>query len=1839
MNKAVFTLFLALLSMTIHGQTYTALWKQAEEAEKKDLPRTQYDVLMKIVAKAQKENQYGQLMAAELAGSRVMATIAPDSLQPAVERMEERCRDANDKALATVYAVVLKKIYSDNSELEGQGAPAVTLDEETCRRLAAVKATDYEPLTIEGKDSRWFDGDLLSVVGYELEDFAPLNSYYMKAGNRVASLMTALELARRERPVGTAKMGQAPYIDRLDSLIALYGDLPECGEVALERYQYMSQHTDATPAQLWDYSEEALQRWGKYGRADQLRNAQKELTAPQFEAQMDQRLGRPSCGQTLKIRLRHVDELTLHIYKAKVNGNTRLYSENGKDYKQLKPLLTELTEHRQTRHYTGHQAYDLFEDSLLLPALPVGVYMIEIESKPATMVSRRLYFVSRLRVLTEALPNRQMRYVVVDAEEGQPVKGATIELTGYSGGRNDQRIATLATDAKGEATYQYQNNARPTGIYAYTTDDKASLPLNSYNNFNYNEGQQRIERTQLMTDRAIYRPGQTVRVAAVNYEMTDGYKQKALEGRQLTLTLRDANYKVVAEQTLTTDRYGTCATEFTLPANALTGRFTVQTQNGSRDFRVEDYKRPTFEVKFDEVNEDYKDGDTLTVSATARSYAGVPVQGARVKYTVERQRSLWWWSYSRYWNVGAIGEDTEDNLVAEGETMTDADGHFTVRMPMTLPKADYPMFYNFVCQADVTDLGGETHQGQLSLPLGNRKTALTVDLPDKIRADQMPKVALHRRNAAGNNIETTAKYRIDNGQWLSVKTNTECAIFTAPLNSGRHQYEAVCQGDTVRQQFTVFSLDDQRPAADCDDWFYQSESIFPSDGSPVTIQVGSSANDVHIVYSIISGNRVIESGAVDRSNQLINRKLTYKEEYGNGLLLTFAWVKQGEVFTHTATIMRPLPNKQLKVAWQTFRDRLTPGQQEEWTLTVKTPDGQPADAQVMATLYDHSLDQIVKHFWPSMHYQTIRLPNTSWQSGWWGGLFLNGFASQSLLKVPELVFTHFDASLFPQMWMGRHLMRLGAARPMRAMAKQVNAVMTVEESVAMDESKSTSDALQGRIAGLDVKGYAKELAEPEVAVGAQTAVTGEYKEVPLRTNLQETAFFYPQLATDSEGRVNMKFTLPESLTTWRFMGLAHTTDLSSGLIEGEVVAKKDLMVQPNMPRFIREGDKATITARIVNSSERDLSGTAWLTLVDPETEQTVLTQQTPFAVEKSKSTAATFHVQPSLFTAQCPLLIAKVSAVAGDVSDGEQHYLPVLPNRERVTVTVPFTQNGQGIKEIDLTQLFDTPSGAKLTIEYTNNPAWLMIQALPAIGHPHDDCAVCQAASLYANSIGKHIVGQMPQAKTVFEQWKREQGSETSLHSQLEKNQELKDLVLNETPWVADADRESEQRQRMADFFDENLMQQRLQSALDKLGKLQRPDGSWSWWPDMPGSTYMTVAVAEMLTRLHTMTGQQGETARMLTAAMKFLGREMVDLVKEMKKEEKRGHRQTFPSRTALEWLYICTLDGRPLPTDVQQANKYLVSLLKKDTKNQTIYEKAMSAIVLNSPTYIKSLKEYTVYKEETGRYYDTPRAGYSWRDYRIPTQVAAIEAIERLTPDDRQTLTDMRRWLLQQKRTQAWDTPLNAVDAVYAFLSGESSLHPSPFTLHQPATALKLDGQPIATPKSTAGLGYVKVVQPFTGQKTFTAEKLSEGTSWGAVYAQFLQPTSDVNDQASGISVKREIVGGHSTAVGHRVTVRITIQSERDLDFVQLQDKRAACMEPVSQLSGYNWQGGYYMTPRDNVTNYYFDRLSKGKHVIETEYYIDREGEYQTGTCTVQCAYAPEYRGTTHSAEIKVKR
>ena len=1812
-----------LIPMAMVAQTYSALWKQVEAAQEKDLPKTALTHLTKIETKARQERAYGQLLKAALTTVKLQGEIAPDSVAPAVKRLEQQLEGTREVALQAVYATVLSKIFSDNSELEDHDAKRThyrTLALAHPEVLGKTPASCYEPLIIKGKDSEVFGHDLLSVIGIELDAWQWMTDYYEKTGNCPAACLTAANTRNT--------------IEGVDSLIAVYGDYAEAGELAIHRYNLMLAKGRPT-VEKYQWLQESIRRWGKWKRANELKNELADLTHPWFKVQIPLTSVELQKPQMVKFDvLRNVRQLTMRVYRTALQGDTQLNPEVEKDLAQIKAKgLTEVKEAARTLTFTSRPDYEIFKDSTQLAALPAGVYLLSFSTNPETETIYQLYFVSGIRLLQQTQPDKQLRYVVVDATTGQPVGGAQLRLGFERYNRKTIAPITLTCDQQGEVIYD-ASKQQPSRVFPYTAKDTSCPEYFAYGSYYYQErsyNQQRV----LFTDRSIYRPGQTVHATAIVWKEVSATELAAIADKTIKIELRDANYKVVAEQQVVTDRYGKCSTTFTLPTGKLNGRFTVRTSNASTTIRVEEYKRPAFQVEFDEYKESYQAGDTVRAKAKAMSYAGVPIQDAKVHYTVKRRIAFWWMTYSRYWQGGYFGDGLSEITLSEGEATTAADGSFIVDMPLTMPDdmGRHTMFYHFVVEADVTDTAGETHNATMSLPLGNKPTSLTCDLPEQVRSDKLPLVTFNRRNAAGKEITGKMKFRIDNGKWLQTSANVPTPL--PALKSGKHTVLAVCQTDTVNYDFVVFSLDDKRPATETHDWFYVSHEAFPADGSPVTLQVGSSDPDLYIVYSFFSGNKMIEKGAIKKNAALLNRQLTYREEYGNGLLVTFAWVKDGQCYKHQQVIRRPMPEKQLKMQWETFRDRLTPGQQEEWRLSINKPDGAPADASLLAVLYDKSLDAIYPHKWSFAPKTYLPQPSTSWQWRKWESIGKFGGKAVKMLEVPDLSYSTIDPDVFP--YIRAYGIRLRGTRTM-LMSKSADML----ESAPM--AAQSNDVLYEVVAN-DAKGGEVLKAKEEIVVAGygvkrQDADAAEEQQVQVRENLNETAFCYPALKTNSDGNVTLSFTLPESLTTWRFMGIANTTDMMYGYIDGEAIAQKDVMIQPNMPRFIREGDKAQISARLFNTTDHSVSGTSLLQMIDPATDKVVYQQSAPFTIDASVSAAVTFVV--SDLPSNTSLLICKVTAKGDGFSDGEQHYLPILSNKEYVTKTVPVTQHEAGTKTIDLAKLF--PQGTdqqKLTIEYTNNPAWLMVQALPTLGQPYEHSAIDQAASYYSNLLAKHLLDQNPQAKRVFEQWKQEEGSETSLHSNLFKDEDLKDLVLQETPWVAAADKESEQRQRLADFFDENGIANRLQTAVEKLTALQNADGSFSWYPGMEGSTYITVAIEEMLARLQCLSPLTSHLSPLYDKAFTYIGKDMTEMVAKMKKEEKKGHRQTFPSFTALRWLYLCAIDGRTLKTDVKAANEYLIKLLKKDIKRQTIYEKAMTAVVLakhgekaKAAEYVKSLKEYTVYTEEMGRYYDTHRASYSWYDYKIPTEVAAIEAIQLVAPQDKQTVDEMRRWLLQEKRTQTWNTPINSVNAIYAFLNGNSST----LTTSQPATALVVDGSPIDTSKASAGLGYVKVAQSYHGEHTFTATKTSEGTSWGAVYAQFLQKTSDIEASQSGITVKREVIAAKpqsTLTVGQRIRVRITIETTRDLDFVQVVDRRAACMEPVKQLSGYHH--GAYCSPKDNATHYFYRGLGKGKHVIETEYYIDRAGTYETGTCTVGCAYAPEFRATAPSTTLTI--
>lgn len=1823
MKKSILSLILAIVLAPLAAmaqKSYSTLWKQVSEAQQNDLPKTALQTLEQISDRASQEKAYGQLLKAEAMATQYWYEISADSLKPAIERLEAKRQEMSDKAAKAVMAAVLSKAYEsfkaqaadDWKQLRNTYAQEAMAN---TALLAEAKADGYKPLVVEGYNDAVFNSDLLSVIAYETRLFGKAGKHYEMSGNRRAACIMALyelkknsgDAYRREK---TIKKSQRIY--SLDSLINIYKDLDVAGEVAIERYYAMTQCQDVKVEDRITYIHYILDNWGAWQNAGQMRNEERALTNPRFTATMGSLTAMPN--KPVKVALRDVVNLksvTVNIYSTDMQGNSGISITTPEQFKKHKAHLKNAQQPLSvTRQFAYHPNYEKFADTLTIEGLPTGVYVVEITSQPSTQSRYAMLYVSDVYLMKQAQPGNMTRYVVVSRTTGKPLSGASVDV------KEGNARKTLHCDHNGEATYKHEKRWAQ-NEFAYTATDKAAPTQNVYAAYYENKGDGKSSTTEVFTDRAIYRPGQTVHVSAVCYRTENWITAVADEGRTVKASLFDSHSgKTISEKTLTADKYGTVTTEFTLPEGGLNGTYQIVVDNAERTIRVEEYKRPTFKVEFPKVNSRYQNGDTLQLQGKALSYAGVPVQGARVSYKVTRNRAVWWMWYR--------DQGTNDNEVMKtGETVTDGEGRFDVELPMILPEESLltRMFYNFTVTADVTDISGETRIGTMTLPLGTRTTAISSSLGEKELADSLKSITISLKNAAGIEVSTDVRLTIDNGEWLTGQTMKPIAL-DKRLASGEHTLTAICDSDTLTQRFIVFGLDDKVPCTKTDEWFYCSAKEFPSNGD-VTVQAGSS-DDIHIVYSLVANNKVIEQGSVDKNNALLNRKLHYKKEYGNGLAVTFAWVKDGKMHQYTTQISRPLPDRRLTLKWTTFRDRLLPGQEETWQLNITKPDGKPADARMMATMYDKSLDQITDHKWSLDISRWLPMPYLTWEGP--RSYNRSAYASMNYSKYTThaFEFSHFCDGLFFTHTL-YSFRGLGSSRGTAKLMAAKSEGMAIEEASAEMRVADANDAAAAPMAKEDAKSNGNEKAYDDSTP----------QDENIRENMSETAFFYPHLTTDAQGNIGLKFTLPETLTSWRMMGVANTTDMMTGYIEGETVAQKEVMVQPNLPRFLRTGDKTQLTAKIFNTGNRDIEGTVRLDIIDPETEKTIKTQSMPFSVAVDKTTMAAFN-----FTADdhYPLLIIRMVANGKTFSDGEQHYIAVLPDKEMVTVTKTFTQTKPETTSVNLQKLFDVKDEtSRLTIEYTNNPAWLVVQALPQLAQPRDNNAIDQATSLYANALAQHIAKQNPDVMKTFRLWKNEKAGEGSLASNLDKNLELKDIVTSETPWVNDATKETEQKYALAMLFDDNAMNARMAAALDKLQKLQNADGSWSWWQGMRGNLWMTQGIATILTRMEKTTSAT-EARAMLDKAMNYLDKEMAKLVKDMKQEDPKH--VTFPGTHALEYLYTNALLDRRLTRQAQATTDYLLPLLKKEQTTMSMFAKAMSAIVFNhqgdtrtAKTYLKSMVEHTVSTEADGRYFDSYRASATWRDYKIPTQTAAIEALWKVgDAKDKTAISEMQRWLLQQKRTQTWDTPVNSIDAINAFMLGNSDILDK-----KEQARIAIDDRTLEMPKATAGMGYQKTSMNYGKERKLTVEKTSQGTSWGTVYAQFMQESTKVGKSGEGLSVKREIIAPkEGLKVGARIKVRITIDADRNMDFVEVADRRASCMEPIEQLSGY--RNGAYCMPKDNATYYFFDRMAKGRHIIETEYFVGREGTYDTGTCTVQCAYAPEFKATTGGEKLEIR-
>lgn len=1884
---------IVLLVMSVfapmQAQTYDNLWKELEVLERKDLPKSVISEAMKIYDKAKAEQNVPQMMKAYLTAMQYRSLLTPDSLKVDMNGLEQWASQTGSVEDKAILYSILGEMTMPADVKKGLGYLQASLKDKD--RLLLIPVEKLRPMVRVGEASkRYFRDNLynllarraiqimqqyrwqaaakanqtnsLSVDMTDMDQFVTYQFVPVSDYDLTAAVMQTYQSLLKAYDTETEREGW--LLTGIDALNYLYRNFSgnfsnDVCQQELRKWIHTYPAVKTVPeaylalAQFLQYQNNQVERlrivregiagYPRYEGINQLKNIEKEILNASLSLEIA--TAYPGEQQSVKVNYKNLTGITLQLYKVNLPVTSAVL-QNRTTHFESKYARLQREEHFSLKPTTDYLNVDT---TLTIQAPQAGIYFLKAVPDGKKGVSDgTLMNVTALKTIYRPLPDGTLELVVVDAVSGQPVSEAEVTIyTEKGGGYSPQQ--TYQADKQGTLKLDFLNSNKY-WYNAHTAADNAMPILNLWKNDYYYKESKRKEVLQLFTDRSIYRPGQTVYVSGLAYEMEKD-STRVLADKKYTVSLYDANNNETGKVEVRTNGFGSFSGQFVLPSPCLTGYFSLRAADTSVSFKVEEYKRPTFDVTFEPVKVEYQVGDSIEVVGMAKTFAGAPVQNARVHYNISR-------SYAWVWRFMGRG-----SARWEGEAMTDADGKFSVPVHFEIDsdRRESPLwYYTYNIQADVTDGAGETQQANLSLPLGSTSMVLNMDnLPDNLVKEKKLEIKLTAMNLSGEPVDTPVTYQVvemeeqKDGQEKegrkvltgTVEANKSFvpeAIYALPSGNYRLKLSAKdTQGRecTASKNFLLFSLNDKRPPFVITDWFYQDGLEFDA-ASPATVYIGSSEKNVYLLYDVFAGNKRLESKRIELSDSVVSFRFPYKKEYGDGILVSMAFVKDGRLYSHNARIMKPAPEKKLQLKWTTFRDKLRPGQQEEWKLTVLYPDGSPAEAEMLATMYDASLDKIYSahklDFGVDFHYV---VPLTYWNTSYMRNAYLYvDFPLKRLRAVP----LEYSELIIPSTGRMEAMVVGYGGSPRATLAGALKIRGRSAANAVMNQEAVTDMVLQEEM----VETSAQE--KVEMGSSEELAETGD---IQIRENFAETAFFYPQLRTNEKGEVSISFVLPESLTRWKFMGLAHTRNVDYGKIEATATASKEFMLQPNMPRFVRVGDKANIAASLMNLSDKGVKGTVRMELFNPETEKVFYSQKQKFDVKGGETGHVNFTFEVS---DKYAVMACRMVADGDTFSDGEQRYIPVLTDKQWVTETVPLNVNGEGAHTFSLENLFNkhskTASEQRLTVEFTAHPAWYAVQALPVVAHPQNEDALSWATAYYAHSLAAYIVKENPRIKQVFDSWKAQGGTKETFMSNLQKNQELKNILLAETPWLAEATNEAEQKQRIATLFDLNTMNSQLAVSVEKLGELQNADGAWSWYKGMQGSRYVTTQVMEMLVRLNALTHQDADSRMqpMIQKGFEYLGKQAAEEYKSMKEAEKKGAVGIRPSEQVLRYLYICALDGKA-PVD-EKVNRYFIDKLSGEGKELTIYGKALGAIILQQAgkvaearLFMQSLMEYSVVTDEMGRYFDTPKARYSWFSYKIPTEVAAMEAIQRITKDTK-AIDEMKRWLLKQKQTQTWETPIATADAVYALMAtGASDL-----LANTGGVEITLGKEVIRTPADDA-IGYIKktVSGDVMNIKKVRVDKEGAGMGWGAVYAQYLESMDQIGEQGNGLSVSRQLYKGNEALnesaplkVGDKITVRLTVKADRDMDFVQIKDDRAACMEPLQAVSGFRWGNGlgYYQATKDASTQFFIDQMRKGTYVIEYQVYVNRTGEYQAGIATVQSAYAPEFGGHTGGYRVMVE-
>ncbi|MCL2650407.1 MAG: MG2 domain-containing protein [Candidatus Azobacteroides sp.] len=1719
-------------------------------------------------------------------------------------------------------------------------------------------------------------------------DFIPLTlklyqqllAFRLKEDNPLALLIADLDRLEFIRNNTESDEAGEAYIKALNQLEKQYTGNDFCVEILYKKAFFYNQdtNTDLVPLgrgginisedsgknqsegrkRAYKICLDGIKRYPNYERINLLKNLLNQITSSYANIQAPN-VVYPEKDLELTVNYKNVNKLTVEIYKinAPVTAYQNNWARNGL-FEKSGVLIN-----RKEIDLINTNPYQDNDTIIKIPMKSLGSYEYVVYSdKDEKNIANQQFSVSRLATISRML-NSGREFMVVDRISGEPVEGAKVNF--YKRVKNELQFASsVVTDKSGLAKGNSDNDIVSYNV-TFRNDTSLLLSPVPWSSV-FRKPNESIEQLYLFTDRSIYRPGQVVYFKGIAGQL-GANEQKVLANKSYKLTFRDANFKEVTTQTLKTNEFGSFAGEFVLPQNLLNGQFSISADGGgSCFFRVEEYKRPTFDIRFLPNENTYNFGDQVTVKGEAKTFSGVNLQGARVQYSVV-QRPHWFFLFAR----------SNPVQISEGFIQTKDDGSFEISFnaeKLFRDRNRQNVYYTYEIEATVTDTNGETQTSRTTISIGDRSMYLTVNgLAENVNKDDLPEVVVNALNLSNNLIQTEGTYEIyrlkGNGNLVSGKNEGDWKqdkkVASGNFSSGKTldlnnlkniesgKYRIILKANdnkgrevTHEQDFILASAKDKRPPVLVYEWLLTPKTTCLA-GEKAEIIYGSSAKNVYVLYEIFKDGEKLSSSRFELNNENKKLEIPFLESYGNGVVVSFTFVKDNTVFNRNVEIRLKQPDRNLTLNMEVFRDRLLPGQNEEWKILVKDADKNPVLSEILAGMYDASLDKIYAHSWNFNPVYSINLWSPFLQQGI---EFNNSNTSISIdskyFETPQFSFDSFN-------WFGLDF-------GFHAVWGQTGVINRLKMKM---DAVGTPMAMENAEVAAVPPVYAPS---PPMAVVLKEESAGENAQpaVQIRENFNETAFFYPQLKTNEAGETLISFTVPESNTTWKFMSIAHTKDLKYGQIIKEAISQKKLMVTPNMPRFIRHGDKMTISSNISNLSDEVINGTVRIEFFDPNTNKTnivVPDDSKNFTVESGRTTSVswTFDVPSNIDMTAC-----KIVAQSTNFSDGEQHLLPALPNRMLVTESLPLNVQGKQTRLFSFDKITQNSSSTlenyRLTLEFASNPTWYAVQALPAMTTPDNENVISWFAAYYANTLATYIANSTPKIKQIINTWVQQGGSKETLLSNLETNQELKAVLLEETPWVLEAQNETEQKQRLALLFDINRSNNLSVTAIDKLKSLQLQDGGWSWFKGMNSSVSITQWILYGMGQLSQLNAASygDDVKQMQRQAIDFIDTKFKESFDNMKRFDKNWQKTTSMSTSQLEYLFVRSLyQDIPFGKAEEAAQFYSGIAEKYWAKNTGLYTRAITATLMQrtgkttvAANILKSLREYASHKEDMGMFWANNNTSAFMFQSATAVHTFIMEAFNEAGSAP-QEMDDMKLWLLKQKQTQLWESTPATVNAVYVLLkTGNNWLE------NEGKVNIQLGNTSIDMGNPEAGTGFFRrvfetsAITPDMSKVKITKE--DEGPGWGALFRQYFEDLDKITQAKTGLNVEKKLfVEKISTAgktldpvsadnplkVGDKAIVRLTVRNDRDMEFVMLKDMRGACFEPVEQISGARWRESvvYYQSTRDASMNFFFNNLPKGTYVFEYPLYVTRTGEYSNGITTIQCLYAPEF--VSHTAGERV--